>query len=52
MASVALYRSRDPEDPHVYHDHSDCPTGQRIPPENRVSGMGGYPRCPECNQLD
>ncbi|KGN40832.1 hypothetical protein N801_10975 [Knoellia aerolata DSM 18566] len=45
---VAAYHSSNQSDPDVYHDHSDCPTGQQIPSYNKLSGTGGYPRCKQC----
>lgn len=45
---VSSYHSSNPSDPDVYHDHSDCPTGQQIPERNKVSGTGGFPRCKQC----
>lgn len=48
MSKVSPYHSSNPSDPDVYHDHSDCPTGQQIPDRNRVSGTGGYRRCTQC----
>lgn len=41
---VSAYHSSNRSDPDVYHDHNDCPTGEQIPPRNKVSGTGGYPR--------
>ncbi len=35
----------------VYHDREDCPAGQRILPEHRVSGTGGRNRCKDCESL-
>lgn len=45
---VSAYHSSNQSDPDVYHDHSDCPTGQQIPSYNKVSGTGGFPRCKQC----
>ena len=45
---VSAYHSSNQSDPDVYHDHSDCPTGQQIPSYNKVSGTGGLPRCKQC----
>lgn len=45
------YYSSNPSDPDVYHDHSDCPEGQRIPPANRRNGTNNYPRCKHCTKL-
>lgn len=49
---VSAYHSSNPSDPDVYHDHSDCPTGQQIPARNNVSGTGGFPRCKQCRDKD
>lgn len=51
MAKVAPYHSSNPSDPDVYHDHDNCPTGQQIPPANRVAGTGGYRRCRQCTDM-
>jgi hypothetical protein len=48
MAKVSPYYSSNPSDPDVYHDHDDCPTGQQIPPQNKLPGTGGYRRCHQC----
>lgn len=45
---VPAYYSTNKSDPDVYHDHSDCPTGQQIPAGNKALGTGGYPRCKQC----
>lgn len=45
---VAPYHSSNPSDPDVYHDHSNCPSGQQIPVRNRRSGTGGYRRRRRC----
>lgn len=52
MAKVAAYHSSDLRDPDVYHDHDNCPSGQQIPPKNKVAGAGGHPRCKHCKNLD
>jgi hypothetical protein len=36
----------------VYHDHSDCPAGQRIQPAHRAEGTGQRARCDDCERLD
>jgi hypothetical protein len=54
MAKCSPYHTTTEEKPEqrdVYHDHSDCPDGKRILPENRVSGTGNRPRCKECISL-
>ncbi len=35
----------------VYHNHSECNTGNNIERENRRSGTGGKTRCQECTSL-
>jgi hypothetical protein len=43
------YHSSNPSDPDVYHDSDTCPTGQQIPPANRVEGKGtGNRACKQC----
>jgi hypothetical protein len=37
------YHSSNLADPHVHHDHSDCPAGKQIPAANRRSGTNGCP---------
>ncbi len=46
------YHSTDEREPRVYHDYSDCPTGQQIKPANKAWGDGGLPRCGSCKNLD
>lgn len=52
MAKVSPYHSTNSNDPDVYHDHDDCPTGQQIPTKNWKSGTGGNRRCEQCEDLD
>jgi hypothetical protein len=52
IMKVPAYYSSNPSDPDVYHDHDDCPTGQQIPPRNRVSGRGNNRRCEQCVAKD
>jgi hypothetical protein len=35
----------------VYHDREDCPAGQRIKPEHRVSGTDGRSLCKDCQSM-
>jgi len=51
MAKVSPYYSTNRSDPHVHHDHNDCPTGKQIPPHNRASGTNNYRRCKDCIDL-
>lgn len=48
---VPAYHSTNPSDPDVYHDHSNCPTGQQIPARNKASGTNRYRRCQQCTQM-
>lgn len=36
----------------VYHDDSDCNTGNNIERENLRSGTGGKSKCAECKRLN
>ena len=36
----------------VYHDDTDCNTGNNIERENLRSGTGGKPKCSECKRLN
>lgn len=55
MAKVYPYRTKHPEagpgHRDVYHDHDDCPDGQRIKPQDLESGKGGRPLCDACKKL-
>ena len=35
----------------VYHDNTDCNTGNNIEIENIESGTGGLRKCEECKRL-
>lgn len=35
----------------VYHDETECTTGNNIEPENVVQGTGGLPKCSECKTI-
>ena len=35
----------------VYHNHTDCNTGNNIEVENRQQGKGGKKLCGECAKL-
>ena len=48
MTRVAAWHSVKPYDPQVYHDETQCKTGNNIEAENRRSGTGNRPRCKEC----
>lgn len=39
------YHSSNPSDPDVHHVYKDCPTGKRIPTQNRRPGKGGHRLC-------
>lgn len=51
MSKVDSYYSVNPSDPDVYHDQSDCRSGQQIPAANRRSGTNGYPKCQHCRDM-
>lgn len=51
MSKVYPYHSSNPTDPDVYHDQSNCPSGQQIPVQNRLSGTGNNPRCKHCTNM-
>jgi len=36
----------------VYHDNTECNTGNNIEIENRQSGTGGKSPCQECDRLN
>jgi hypothetical protein len=48
---VLPYYSSNQSEPHVHHNHSDCPSGQQIPSWNKLSGTGGLPRCEHCIEM-
>jgi hypothetical protein len=51
MAKVSPWHSKLENDPRVYHNNTDCNTGNNIEDENRVEGTGGRPLCKECAGL-
>ncbi|NYI40880.1 hypothetical protein BKA03_000999 [Demequina lutea] len=42
------YHSRNPDDPDVYHNHNDCPEGEKIPAGQRANGTNDYSQCEQC----
>lgn len=48
---VKPFHSTNPTDPDVYHECSNCPTGQQIPVHNKALGTGGHRRCKTCDSL-
>ncbi|MCJ1683978.1 MULTISPECIES: hypothetical protein [unclassified Rathayibacter] len=48
---VNAYYSINPNDPDVHHVHSDCPSGQQIPPANKRQGTNGYRQCLTCASM-
>jgi transposase-like protein len=46
------WHSVKPNAPRVYHDNTECNTGNNIERENRRSGTDGRPKCQECDRLD
>lgn len=51
MSKVSAWHSKLPNDPRVYHNDTDCNTGNNIETENRVAGTGDRPLCKECAGL-
>ena len=52
VSKVTAYYSIDPSDPDVWHDFSQCPSGQQIPERNRREGKPiGYTHCGHCVKL-
>lgn len=56
MPSVAPFHSvneaRKPAEHRVYHNNGACGPGRDIPYRERVSGMGGYRLCEDCQRLN
>jgi hypothetical protein len=48
---VDPYYSINPDDPDVYHDHDNCPSGQQIPDRNRRDGTNNYRICETCDSM-
>jgi hypothetical protein len=47
--TMADYHTSEPEEPEVYHDNDDCPSGKQIKSEHRVTGRGtGRSHCQRC----
>ena len=48
MTKVSAYHTNSTEYPpshrNVYHDHSNCPAGEKILPKHHESGTAGRPR--------
>lgn len=51
MAKTNPWHSKLTNVPYVYHNNTDCNTGNNIEKENRVDGTGGRPLCKECAKL-
>jgi hypothetical protein len=55
MAKVGPYNTDSleypPEHRNVYHDHDNCPEGNKILLKHRESGTGGKERCKDCIKL-
>ena len=48
MAQVSPWHAINSD---VYHDCTNCNTGNNIETENKKSGTGGKSRCNECKEL-
>ena len=46
--TMAFHAAKEP----VYHDNTNCKTGQAIPEEKRLKGNLGKPLCKECAELN
>lgn len=51
MSKVKAWHSKLKNDPFVYHNDTDCNTGNNIEVENRKDGTDGRPLCKECAKL-
>jgi len=50
MAKKQPWHSSD--ETKVYHDNTECNTGNNIETENVEHGKGGHRKCKECDRLD
>jgi hypothetical protein len=41
----------EPRHRNVYHDHNNCPEGEKIEKKHRTPGTGGKQRCEKCIKL-
>lgn len=48
---MAPFHSKNPTDPDVHHDQSECPPGKLIPAHNKVNGTGNLRKCKKCIEL-
>ena len=48
MSKVGPWHSVKPNTPQVYHNETQCKTGNNIERENRREGTGGRQLCKEC----
>ena len=51
MSKVYPYYSVSADDPKVYHDHDDCPSGKQIKEENKRYGTDDRDRCDHCKSM-
>jgi hypothetical protein len=51
MAKIKPWHSDEPE-AEVYHDNTNCNTGNNIETENVEHGKGGHRECKECKRLN
>lgn len=52
MAKTSPWYSVKESDPKVYHDNTNCNTGNNIEKENIRQGTDGRKLCKECAELD
>jgi len=52
MSKKSPWHSAKKVDHPVYHNNSECNTGNNIEKENVRQGTGGHPLCKECEELN
>lgn len=52
MPQKAPWYSAKKNDPNVYHNNTECNTGNNIEKENIRQGTDGRPLCEECRRLN
>lgn len=52
MSYESPWHSIKKDDPEVYHNNTECHTGNSIEKENIRQGTDGRPLCAECRRLN
>ncbi len=53
MSKVPPWHSIKPYEPFVYHDETECHTGNNVEPEFMIDGRGvGRRQCHRCHELE